>query len=56
MPEHGLEMRVHNFYKILGSKIERMRQTCPRCGDGVFLAEHEDRLSCGRCGYTKFKR
>jgi len=24
--------------------------------DGVFLAEHHDRRSCGKCGYTEFKR
>lgn len=26
-------------------------EKCPRCGS--FLAEHEDRKSCGKCGYTK---
>jgi small subunit ribosomal protein S27Ae len=30
------------------------RQECPRCGD-VFLAEHEDRRHCGKCGYTEWK-
>ena len=24
---------------------------CPKCGSGVRLAEHKDRLSCGKCGY-----
>lgn len=27
---------------------------CPRCGAGVFLAVHKDRMHCGRCGYTEF--
>ena len=27
---------------------------CPKCGAGVFLAKHKDRVSCGRCGYTEF--
>jgi len=26
-------------------------EKCPRCGS--FLGEHEDRMSCGKCGYTK---
>ncbi|MDD1745947.1 MAG: 30S ribosomal protein S27ae, partial [Candidatus Methanoperedens sp.] len=28
----------------------------PRCGPGVFLGEHKNRLSCGKCGYTEFKK
>ena len=26
---------------------------CPKCGSR--MAEHADRYSCGRCGYTEFK-
>jgi small subunit ribosomal protein S27Ae len=26
---------------------------CPKCG--ARLGEHENRLSCGKCGYTEFK-
>ena len=32
------------------------RKTCPKCGEGVFLAEHKNRVSCGKCGYTEFKK
>ncbi|PKL59113.1 MAG: 30S ribosomal protein S27ae, partial [Methanomicrobiales archaeon HGW-Methanomicrobiales-4] len=28
----------------------------PRCGPGVFMGEHNDRASCGKCGYTEFKK
>lgn len=28
---------------------------CPKCGPGVRLAEHKDRRSCGKCGYTEKK-
>lgn len=45
-----------SLYRVEGDKIERLRKSCPKCGEGVFLAEHEDRLSCGKCGYTEFKR
>ena len=35
-------------------KLGRKNKACPKCGDGVFLANHKDRLSCGKCGYTEF--
>jgi small subunit ribosomal protein S27Ae len=47
---------VSRFYEIKGEKIIRKRRFCPRCGEGVFLGEHKDRLTCGKCGYTEFKR
>ena len=28
---------------------------CPRCGSSTRLAEHKDRLSCGKCGYMEKK-
>lgn len=43
------------IFKLEGEKIVRLRKNCPKCGDGVFLAEHKDRSSCGQCGYTEFK-
>ncbi len=42
-------------YKIENGKIITGR-FCPKCGPGVFLAEHKDRWHCGKCGYTEFKR
>ncbi|MFW5902564.1 MAG: 30S ribosomal protein S27ae [archaeon] len=42
-------------YKIKDDKIERENQACPKCGEGTLLAKHEDRLHCGKCGYTKWK-
>jgi len=44
------------FYKIEGDQVKRLRQTCPRCGPGVFMAEHANRWACGKCGYTDFKK
>lgn len=46
---------VSKFYEIKGEKVVRNRKHCPRCGEGVFLAEHKDRRACGKCGYTEFK-
>ena len=44
-----------DYYTVTGSKIERKKRNCPKCGPGVFLAEHKDRNACGKCGYTEFK-
>jgi len=30
-------------------------RSCPKCGNGVFLAEHKDRRVCGRCRYVESK-
>lgn len=46
---------VWHLYGIEGEKIASKRMDCPKCGRGVFLAEHSDRFTCGRCHYTKFK-
>ena len=48
-------MKKREVFKVEGDKIVRQRRSCPKCGDGVFLADHKDRLSCGKCGYTEFK-
>ena len=48
-------MKKREIFKVEGNKITRLRRSCPKCGGGVFLAEHKDRLSCGACGYTEFK-
>lgn len=42
-------------YKISGDKVTRDRN-CPRCGAGIFLAQHNNRLHCGKCGYTEFSK
>ena len=48
------EETKRELYKVEGDTVVRTRQACPKCGPGVFLAQHKDRLSCGKCGYTEF--
>lgn len=43
-------------YKIDGIKLIRTKPACPKCGPGVFMATHKDRVSCGNCGYTEFSK
>jgi small subunit ribosomal protein S27Ae len=47
---------VHRFYSIDGDKVTRNRRDCPRCGKGAFMAQHRDRYTCGKCGFTEFSR
>ena len=44
----------HSKYSIEGGKLIRKAPFCPQpsCGEGIFLARHADRWSCGKCGYT----
>jgi len=44
------------LYKREGNRIVRQRRDCPKCGPGTFMAQHKDRVSCGKCGYTEFKK
>ncbi|MES2155184.1 MAG: 30S ribosomal protein S27ae [bacterium] len=43
------------FYTIEGTKLVRTHKACPKCGPGVFLAQHDNRSHCGKCGYTEKK-
>ena len=49
------KLRVLNYYKVDGEKVVRLKRMCDVCPPGTFLADHEDRLYCGRCrsAYTK---
>lgn len=50
------EVSIYKFYKIENDKVIRGRRECPRCGKGVFMAEHKNRSTCGKCGFTEFRR
>jgi len=45
--------KVWKRYHIKDGKIER-KASCPRCGPGMFVAEHSNRKTCGKCGFTEF--
>lgn len=44
----------YKAYKIEGDKATLAYKQCPKCGPGVFMANHKDRKTCGKCGYTEF--
>lgn len=45
----------YELYKVEDGEVKRLKKPCPRCGPGIFMADHGKRLACGKCGYTKFK-
>jgi len=48
-------VQIWKKYKVSGDKVTKGK-FCPRCGAGVFLAEHKNRLTCGRCHYSEQKK
>jgi len=51
-----LRIKKSSFYKVDGESVVRTRKSCVKCGAGVYMAEHKDRLTCGKCGYTEMKK
>lgn len=47
------KFHVHTMYTVTGDKLERKNRFCPKCGNGVFLGKHKNRLTCGKCGYSE---
>lgn len=33
---------------------KRKNKFCIKCGPGIFMANHKNRISCGKCGYTEY--
>ena len=46
--------KLSALYTISGDKIERKNKSCPKCGPGMFLGIHKDRVVCGKCQYVEF--
>ncbi len=45
--------QLHKVYTVSGDKLELKNKKCPKCN--VFMADHKDRISCGKCGYMEKK-
>lgn len=50
-----VKLAVLKYYKVDGDKVVRLKQMCKVCPPGTFVAEHSDRLYCGRCHATYSK-
>jgi small subunit ribosomal protein S27Ae len=45
--------KVSKNYQVSGSELKHKNKFCPKCGPGVFLAQHKNRLTCGKCHYME---
>ncbi len=48
--------KKYALYDASGSELKRKNKFCPKCGTGVFMAQHKERLTCGKCSYTEFTK
>ncbi|MEK6902066.1 MAG: 30S ribosomal protein S27ae [archaeon] len=44
------------LYTVTGHDVKRKARACPKCGPGIFMAQHESRATCGSCGFTEWKK
>ncbi len=51
-----MALKRSSYYQVKDGKAVPKKKHCPRCGTGIYLGEHADRLTCGKCGYTEFKK
>ena len=42
------------LYTAAGERVQRKNKFCPKCGPGMFMAIHSNRLYCGKCHYVEF--
>ncbi len=47
--------KLGDLYNISGDKIERKNRNCPKCGPGMFMGKHKDRVVCGKCQYVEYQ-
>ncbi|PIO00653.1 30S ribosomal protein S27ae [archaeon CG10_big_fil_rev_8_21_14_0_10_43_11] len=48
--------KKYQAFTIEGNTLSRNKSMCAKCGAGVYMAQHKNRETCGKCGYTKFKQ
>jgi len=46
--------KLSSLYTISGDKAQKKNKFCPKCGPGMFLGQHKDRVVCGKCAYVEF--
>ncbi len=49
----GKQYHMYKIYEVSGTKAKAKNKTCPKCS--VFMANHKDRWTCGKCGYMEKK-
>ena len=54
-PQKKKAYKVNKIYTVSGQMLTNKNKSCPKCGDGFFMANHKNRITCGKCGYTEKK-
>lgn len=54
--EGNSKQKKSEYYDVSTGVLKRKRKFCPKCGAGIFMAEHKDRVACGNCGYMEKKK
>jgi small subunit ribosomal protein S27Ae len=49
----GKQNNMYKIYEVSGNKAKAKNKTCPKCS--VFMANHKDRWTCGKCKYMERK-
>jgi len=49
----GKQYHMYKIYEVTGTKAKAKNKTCPKCS--VFMANHKNRWTCGKCGYMEKK-
>ncbi len=52
-PKNKAPSKTYQYYHVSGQELSRKKPFCPKCGPSYFLAEHSNRRTCGKCGYTE---
>lgn len=45
---------IWNNYEKKGDSVVSKNKSCPKCGQGFFMAKHSNRLTCGSCNYSEY--
>ncbi|GAV29047.1 hypothetical protein PMKS-002526 [Pichia membranifaciens] len=49
----SVKLAVLHYYQVDGDgKVTKLRNECPKCGPGIFMANMENRQYCGKCHTT----
>ncbi|NCO84728.1 MAG: 30S ribosomal protein S27ae [Candidatus Huberarchaeum crystalense] len=52
-PKQTISPQKWKAYELKDGKLVKKNKVCPKCGAGVFLSIHKDRMHCGKCGYIE---
>ncbi len=44
---------ISAMFDVSGDTLKKKNRTCPKCGPGVYMANHKDRATCGKCGFME---